>query len=86
MEKEVEVKVEQVNQVDGLWILNLKQSGKMQPSTRHLTKKGRKKFNFQILADWHEKKKSVLHPTTIDFEFNSHQSHTPILIHLEIFW
>ena len=55
MEKEVEVKVEQVNQVDGLWILNLKQSGKMQPSTRHLPKRP-KKFNFQILADWYEKK------------------------------
>ena len=26
-------KVEQVNQVDGLWILNLKASGKMQPGT-----------------------------------------------------
>ena len=38
MVKEVEVKVEQVDQVDGLWILNLKPSGKMQPSTRHLTK------------------------------------------------
>ena len=31
-------KVEQVDQVDGLWILNLQPSGKMQPSTRHLTK------------------------------------------------
>ena len=47
MEKEVEVKVEQVNQVDGLWILNLKQSGKMQPSTRHLPKKEEKNSIFK---------------------------------------
>ena len=51
MEKEVEVKVEQVNQVDGLWILNLKQSGKMQPSTWHLPKKD-EKIQFSIFKYW----------------------------------
>ena len=83
MVKEVEVKVEQVDQVDGLWILHLKQSGKMQPSTS--TKKEEKKqfSNIGWLA-W--RKKSALHLTTIDFEFNSYQSRTPILIHLKIFW
>ena len=69
MEKEVEVKVEQVDQVDGLWILNLKASGKMQPSNRHLPKK-EEKIQFSNIGRIAWRKKSfdglllILHPIT----------------------
>ena len=69
MVKEVEVKVEQVDQVDGLWILNLKASGKMQPSNRHLPKK-EEKIQFSNIGRIAWRKKSfdglllILHPIT----------------------
>ena len=44
-------KVEQVNQVDGLWILNLKASGKMQPGT---SQNKEDFFLLQIMTDSEE--------------------------------